>query len=172
MKLINLKCSNCGAILEIEETAKKVKCSYCNATTIIDDEIIKIEHKISNDYIDNMLTNASTYLYKLNKYDDAKILYLKLSKLIPDNAAVWKGIVLAETEQFSKMHQSDVDFELLEDSFQCYETLENDITELNRFEEDFDNYIETYNQRREKVIITLILMFSIGIILTLLVIIL
>ena len=32
MKLEELKCKNCGALIEVEENAKKVKCKYCNTT--------------------------------------------------------------------------------------------------------------------------------------------
>jgi LSD1 subclass zinc finger protein len=149
MKLIRLKCSNCGANLEIKEDAKKIKCQYCNVTTIIDDEVIKIEHKIINDDIDRKLTNASTYLYKLEKYEEAKKTYLELSKLIPDNAAVWKGIILSETEHFSKIYSLEndevpVDIEFIADAFKSYKALESDEKLLKKFQEDYDNYVKKY----------------------------
>ena len=38
MKLEELKCKNCGAIIEVEENAKNVTCKYCNTTFKIKDE--------------------------------------------------------------------------------------------------------------------------------------
>ena len=125
MKLISLKCSNCGANLEAKEDNKKIKCQYCNATTIIDDEVIRIEHKIINDEIDRKQRNAATFLYKLKKYDDAKKLYLELSKETPEDPTVYKGIILSETENFTKEFNpktstNDVDLVLLSSSYKIY----------------------------------------------------
>ena len=150
MKLINLKCANCGAILEIENDAKKAKCSYCNTTTLIDDEVLKIEHKIVNGEVERKLNNALTYLHKLKKYKDAKKEYLELSKTIPDDPIVWKGIIMAETEKFSKMCNFDednsIDFVLIEDSFESYKAVEKDKKLLNEFQEEYKNYIKRYNE--------------------------
>lgn len=152
MKLIGLKCSNCGAKLEAKEDDKQIKCQYCNATTIIDDEIIKIEHKIINDDIDRKLTNASTYLYKLEKYIEAKKAYLELSKIIPDNPSVWKGIVLSETEHFNKINNNNqVDMELVYDAFKSYKALETDEDIFNKFQNDFDDYIKESTKENKKI---------------------
>ena len=39
MKLIELKCKNCNASLEIEDSATSVTCKYCHSTFLIDDEV-------------------------------------------------------------------------------------------------------------------------------------
>ena len=46
MKLINLKCSNCGAALEIDSERTQAFCSYCGAKLFIDDENINITNRI------------------------------------------------------------------------------------------------------------------------------
>ena len=46
MKLINLKCSNCGAALEIDPERTQAFCSYCGAKLFIDDENINITNRI------------------------------------------------------------------------------------------------------------------------------
>lgn len=44
MKLVELKCKNCGAILEVEEGIKDITCKYCRANFIIDDEVQHIQY--------------------------------------------------------------------------------------------------------------------------------
>ena len=44
MKMIELKCKNCGAALEVEEEAKSVTCEYCHTTFLLDDEVQHIQH--------------------------------------------------------------------------------------------------------------------------------
>ncbi len=36
MKLVELKCKNCGANLKVEENAKEVTCNFCNTTFSIE----------------------------------------------------------------------------------------------------------------------------------------
>lgn len=166
MKLIRLKCSNCGANLETEEDNKKIKCQYCKATTIVDDEVIKIEHKIINDDIDRKITNASTYLYKLERFEEAKSIYLELSKLIPENPIVWKGIILSETENFSKLNMWEneyaIDFNLIKGAFNSYRALETDERLLKEFQEDYNNYIKTSNNEAKKIKNRIILIMLFG----------
>ena len=37
MKLIELKCKNCGAKLEVEEGTTQITCKFCDTTFSIDD---------------------------------------------------------------------------------------------------------------------------------------
>lgn len=46
MKLINLRCSNCGAVLEIDSQRKQVFCSYCGEKLLVDDETIQITNRV------------------------------------------------------------------------------------------------------------------------------
>ena len=43
MKLIKVKCENCGADLEVNKELNECVCNYCGAKTIIDDETKKVE---------------------------------------------------------------------------------------------------------------------------------
>ena len=43
MKLIKIKCENCGSMLEFNEDLDKISCNYCGAVNIIDDEATKIK---------------------------------------------------------------------------------------------------------------------------------
>ena len=45
MKLINLRCSNCGADLQVDPERKQVFCSYCGTKLLVDDETINITNR-------------------------------------------------------------------------------------------------------------------------------
>ena len=46
MKLISLKCRECGADLQVDPGRKQVFCSYCGAKLLLDDESINITNRI------------------------------------------------------------------------------------------------------------------------------
>ena len=46
MKLIKLKCPNCGSSFKVEKGQKEFFCEYCRTTTLLDDGVIKVEHTI------------------------------------------------------------------------------------------------------------------------------
>ena len=45
MKLVSMRCTNCGAELDIDPERKQVFCSYCGTKLIIDDESIHITNR-------------------------------------------------------------------------------------------------------------------------------
>lgn len=44
MKLIELKCKNCGAILDARDDQETITCKYCHANFKIDDEAMHIKY--------------------------------------------------------------------------------------------------------------------------------
>ena len=46
MKLITLKCSNCGADLEVDPARKQIFCTYCGTKLLIDDETVYVTNRI------------------------------------------------------------------------------------------------------------------------------
>ena len=46
MKLINLRCANCGAELQIDAERKQAFCTYCGTKLLVDDESIHITNRI------------------------------------------------------------------------------------------------------------------------------
>ncbi len=44
MKLVELRCKNCGSGLQMNENDKEVTCKYCNTTFKFDDEIQHIKY--------------------------------------------------------------------------------------------------------------------------------
>jgi len=43
MKLIKMKCENCGATLDVNKNLEKITCNYCGAEILIDDEATKLK---------------------------------------------------------------------------------------------------------------------------------
>ena len=52
MKLVELKCKNCGAILKVEPESDEITCKYCQTKFKIDDEVkhVKFEDMEQNGY--------------------------------------------------------------------------------------------------------------------------
>ena len=46
MKLITLKCQNCGAEVELDQDKKQMYCSFCGAKLLLDDDTIQITSRI------------------------------------------------------------------------------------------------------------------------------
>ena len=44
MKLVNLKCPNCSAIMKVNSDQKEVACDYCGTKFVVDDEIHHIQY--------------------------------------------------------------------------------------------------------------------------------
>jgi hypothetical protein len=44
MKLLEMKCKNCGALLKVEEDAQFINCQYCNTKYKLDDEVQHIKY--------------------------------------------------------------------------------------------------------------------------------
>lgn len=71
MKYYRLKCDQCGADLEIEETRKLLYCQYCGNRILVDDEVerTEIKHIIRDEAeIQNALTRQrKAELHYLNE---------------------------------------------------------------------------------------------------------
>lgn len=52
MKLITLKCPECGATLNLDSSRKECFCTYCGAKILLDEEIQRQDIKIENRIID------------------------------------------------------------------------------------------------------------------------
>ena len=84
MKLVELKCKNCGAQLKVEEGTSQVKCEFCGSTFSVDDaynEGYKYPHDypghvVEQQYLPDKIKNVSlfemsdvAYEGKLKKYE-------------------------------------------------------------------------------------------------------
>ena len=65
MKLINLRCSNCGANLQVDPERKQIFCSYCGTKLLVDDETINI----TNRYVDEARLKEAEVRLKELEYE-------------------------------------------------------------------------------------------------------
>ena len=101
MKLVSMKCSNCGSPLEANAELKQVQCNYCGIKLLIGDEIIKVEHRIVDSSGEKKKNAANVLLYEVKDYKRAKDSFLELSAIYPDDSDIWYSMILAETKNFS-----------------------------------------------------------------------
>lgn len=66
MRLVKLNCPNCGANLEIEDNKKELYCKYCRTTSLLDDEVIRVEHTFVDEHAKEKLEifNGFTKIFK------------------------------------------------------------------------------------------------------------
>ena len=62
MKIIKLKCPNCGASFKVEKEQKEFFCEYCRTTTLLDDGVIKVEHTIVDKNKDGFSNNLFIFI--------------------------------------------------------------------------------------------------------------
>ena len=85
MKLLEMKCKNCGALLKVEENAQYINCQYCNTKYKLDDEVQHIKY-------DDMEKSGYEFekgrLYSMSSFDCEN--KGKVKKLY------WKGVIKNE----------------------------------------------------------------------------
>ena len=92
MKLVNAKCPNCGANIEVNSDIKTVKCDYCRSDILVEDAVEKYKLEISGEVevsdikrINNLLTLAERN-YNNNLYENAYENYKAVLELEPNNS--------------------------------------------------------------------------------------
>ena len=152
MKLLQIKCPSCGANLKPKENTKEITCNYCGTTTVIDDEIIKVEHHIKNDMLELKFENASTYLNKMKNYNMAFKQYKELSDIISSDPRVWLGQLLSLTKNFSNydIYNDSKLLEYIREVYQNYLNVEEDKTKQEKIKKEYNDYIEIVNKNIEK----------------------
>lgn len=117
MKLIEVKCTNCGASLQIESNKKQITCQYCGNNFLLDDNSSTVHHLMSGEISEEQeYINARTALNKLQDYDVSYNYYLSLSKRYIDNYEVWIGLLRSMTHDFTYK----IDSKYFEDEYMKY----------------------------------------------------
>ena len=120
MKLIELKCKSCGAILKVDADSKKIRCGYCRSEFIIDnEETIHTYIKIDEARLKEAETDQMVKMKKLQmsekKYEDKKNKFkIEIIKIILTVIAVvltWYFIFELPFEKMKK--ESDIQEEEL-----------------------------------------------------------
>ena len=102
MKLVSLKCPNCGASVEIVDNKEKFICEYCKKTIIMKNDDILLK----NVNIDGIQTNAelivsANELLDMEEYLKAKKLFLEFTEKNPNDYQGWLGLLICRTRNFT-----------------------------------------------------------------------
>ena len=94
MKIINLKCSQCGADMKIYGDSPIVKCEYCGNQMIIDDEVqrsevtIKGGYSLGREFAKGALDENVARIEAENKRVERRILFLKVGQILKGVLAI------------------------------------------------------------------------------------
>lgn len=69
MKLITLKCPECGATLNLNDSRKEYFCTYCGTKILLDEEIQRQDVRIENRIIDEAAIEQEKTKQKKEKTD-------------------------------------------------------------------------------------------------------
>ena len=110
MKLIAMKCPNCHANVEVDDSKQEFTCNYCRMTTKIDDEVIKVEHTIIDNSFEEKLKVANTYLFEFKEYNEAYKKFQQISDEYSYVPEIWWRLIQCLTENFTlEIRYSSVD---------------------------------------------------------------
>lgn len=144
MKLLQLKCPTCGAKLEVSDQLKSFTCNYCGQVTMLDDEIIKVEHKIiGNDK--NEAYERMEGFFKLEYYDSALKLSYELTDKYPSDSQTWWYLIKAFTHDFTIRPDSEEFLDNLKEYFKNYTIFEKNEKSLEKNKEKYDEYLSKFD---------------------------
>ncbi|MBR4779830.1 MAG: hypothetical protein IK014_00555 [Lachnospiraceae bacterium] len=113
MPFVKAMCTNCGGILQVDDSKDAAICPFCQTPYIVEKAInnyqITNQYKIenSNVYINNGLSieqkieNAEAFISVHHDYDKAETLFKEASEMAPMDYRTWWGIVRAQTGEFA-----------------------------------------------------------------------
>ena len=145
MKLIEVTCPKCKAIMKVDKANKEMNCEFCGNKILIDDEVKKVKilgvGEISEEQeFKNALANL-----KFKEYDKAYRTYKSLSERYTDNKEVWIGMLRAITKDFTNEEYDP----LYETYYDKYKNLV-DEKELSKYKSKYENYISKFSDKDKK----------------------
>ena len=102
MNLVPVKCSTCGANVEVDQYTKSFTCSFCGATTIIE------KNPYSSSYHDESLEKAELLINNQQNYLEAKNKYSYMTSSYPDDPRVWIGLIRCYTRDLKEPLYIDI----------------------------------------------------------------
>ncbi|MCR5457768.1 MAG: hypothetical protein K6F14_06800 [Clostridiales bacterium] len=105
MPFVKAQCTNCGGLIEVDETKEAAICPFCSTPYAVEKAInnfhISNKYEIHNaqimmqkDDVETMAADADALLYQLNKPQQAYELYKKITKLYPRDYRGWLGLAM------------------------------------------------------------------------------
>lgn len=126
MPLVNAKCTNCGAPLQVDNTHEAAVCQYCGSAFIVEKAIQNFNISFTNNITaqnviiagkgemekERLLQNANTN-ENFKEYNKAYEIYKQVSEDYPDDYRGWYGMASMKTHKFKVLDISDHDFSQL-----------------------------------------------------------
>ena len=144
MKLLQLKCPSCGAKLSVSNHLKSYTCNFCGVTTLLDDEIIRVEHHINNVEMEEIFKKIDGYI-KLSDFESARSISDELIEKYFYEPQSWIYAITIITENFNE--NAVIDQELLKEYLNKYKKLESDEESKKYFIKKIESFISNYNKK-------------------------
>lgn len=142
MKIIQLKCPSCGANLKVSDKLKSYTCNFCGATSILDNEVIKIEHTFINPEVDELYKKLDGYI-KINNKEKMNELIDQVIDKRPYDPRTWLYAIKVETNNYSATIAYDE--EQVEEYLDNYIALEDNDVKLNENVQLIRKYLTKQN---------------------------
>ncbi len=139
MKIIQLKCPGCGAKLNVSDQLKSFTCNFCGITSLLDDEVIRVEHTIKNAEEDELYKKIDGYI-KLDYYDDAEDTVDELIEKRAYDPRTWLYAIKVYTNNYDDNTVCDLD--MINDFFDNYKKLEENDNVLEKNTSIIEKYIK------------------------------
>lgn len=115
MPLVNAKCTNCGAPLQVDNIKEAAICPFCNSAYIVEKAIQNYNYYVTQNIKANnvnvtakgdaekerLLHNAETNM-GFKDYDKAYDIYIQVTEDYPDDYRGWYGLTSIITGNFTK----------------------------------------------------------------------
>lgn len=118
MPLVNVKCTNCGATLKVDDTQDAAVCEFCGSAYIVEKAIQNyyVTNNINADNVfvtgkgdaekERLLKNAETN-ERFKDYTKASNIYEQVTEDYPNEYRGWLGLALIQSNNFNN---TDLDF--------------------------------------------------------------
>ena len=145
MKLIDITCPKCKAVMKVDKSKKELTCEFCGNKILIDDEVKKVKILHAGQITEEQEFNNAEANLKFKDYQKAYYGYKRLSMRYADNKEVWLGLLRSATEDFTKKEYNPE----YEEYFNKYESLAEE-QELSKFKTNYDKYMSTFSEKDKK----------------------
>ena len=145
MKLIDITCPKCKAVMKVDKSKKELTCEFCGNKILIDDEVKKVKILHAGQITEEQEFNNAEANLKFKDYQKAYYGYKRLSMRYADNKEVWLGLLRSATEDFTKKEYNPE----YEEYFNKYESLAEE-KELSKYKTKYDKYMSTFSDKDKK----------------------
>lgn len=145
MKLIDVTCPKCKAVMKVDKSKKELTCEFCGNKILIDDEVKKVKILHTGQITEEQEFNNAEANLKFKDYIKAYYGYKRLSMRYADNKEVWLGLLRSATEDFTKKEYNPE----YEEYFNKYESLAEE-KELSKYKTKYDKYMSTFSEKDKK----------------------